>query len=540
MPTFDTLIRHARIVDGTGNPWFYGDVALTGDRIAAIAPPDTLGAAQADMTVDATGLVVCPGFIDIQSHSILPLMRDGRCLSKITQGVTTEIMGEGWTPAPAGGHFTDPYASSLVTFDVGEWRERMKGWTRFGDWFAAMIAHGVTPNIGSFLGGGTLRAYAKGMAMGAANVEELALMQRIMAAAMEDGAMGVAYALIYPPDTYVETAEIVEVCKVVARYGGVYISHVRSEAGRLHQGIAEAIEIGRLAGCPVEIYHLKASGQENWWKIPEIIAMIEQARADGIDVTADMYPYTASGTGLMAMFPTWVSADGKFFDNLRDPVTRDQIRAEMINPADGLMASPPDAVMPIGFEKPENQRYVARRLDEIATMRNQHWIDAAMDLLLSEEQRISTIYFKMSEDNVKLQLRQPWIKISTDAGGYDPAWGKPQGPTHPRGYGTYPRVLGKYVRDEGVIPLEDAIRKMTSAVADRLGIRNRGLLREGDYADVVLFDPATVGDRATFADSHQLSVGIQHVWINGVRVLDNGTHTGATPGRVVRGGWRDG
>jgi N-acyl-D-aspartate/D-glutamate deacylase len=359
-----------------------------------------------------------------------------------------------------------------------------------------------------------------------------------MAEAMEDGAFGVAYALIYPPDTYVETTEIVEVCKVIARYGGVYISHVRSEAAQLHQGIGEAIEIGRRAGCPVEIYHLKASGQENWWKMPEIITMIDQARRDGVDVTADMYPYTASGTGLMAMFPTWVSADGKFFDNLRDPAMRARIHDEMHNPAGGLMASPPEVVMPVGFEKPVNKQYVGKRLLEIATMRNQHWIDAAMDLLLSEEQRIGTIYFKMSEENLVLQLRQPWIKISTDAGGYDPLWGIPQGPTHPRTYGTFPRVLGKYVREEGVLPLEDAIRKMTSAVADRLGLRNRGLLREGYYADVVLFDPATVSDRATFAESHQLSVGISDVWINGVPVLAKGSHTGATPGRLVTGGGR--
>lgn len=538
MSTYSTLIRHARVIDGTGNPWFYGDVALSGDRIAAITPPGAIATEQCATVVDATGLVVCPGFIDIQSHSILPLMHDGRSLSKITQGVTTEIMGEGWTPAPCGGHFTDPYALSLVTFDVGEWRERMKTWRRFGDWLHAMIDHGVSPNIGSFLGGGTLRAYAKGMAMGHANADELALMKRRMAEAMEDGAFGVAYALIYPPDTYVETTEIVEICKVIAPYGGVYISHVRSEAAQLHQGIGEAIEIGRRAGCPVEIYHLKASGQENWWKMPEIIAMIDGARADGVDVTADMYPYTASGTGLMAMFPTWVSADGKFFDNLRDPVTRARITEEMRNPAGGLMASPPEVVMPIGFAKPANQQYVGKRLLEIAAMRNQHWIDAAMDLLLDEEQRIGTIYFKMSEENLTLQLRQPWIKISTDAGGYDPIWGIPQGPTHPRAYGTYPRVLGTYVREARVLSLEEAIRKMTSAVADRLRLAHRGLLREGYYADVVLFNPATVNDRATFADSHQLAVGIRDVWINGVPVLTSGVHTGATPGRLVTGAGR--
>jgi len=535
MSTYHTLIRNARLVDGTGNPWRYGDLALAGERIAAITAPDQIDAVNCGEVIDAAGLVLAPGFIDIQSHSILPLMRDGRCLSKITQGVTTEIMGEGWTPAPVGGGFTDPYGFSLVTFDVGAWRERMKGWRRFGDWLGAMIDHGVSPNIGSFLGGGSLRAYAKGMAMGQASADELQLMRRVMAEAMEDGAVGVAYALIYPPDAYVDTDEIVEVCKVVRQYNGVYISHVRSEAARLHQGISEAIEIGRRAGCPVEIYHLKASGQENWWKIPEIIAMINRARADGIDVTADMYPYTASGTGLMAMFPTWTEADGKFFENLRDPAIRARIRDEMINPAATLMASPPEAVMPVGLAKPEHQRYVGKRLNEIAALRNQHWIDTAMDLLLAEEQRIGTIYFKMSEENVKLQLQQPWIKVSTDAGGYDPAWGQSSGPVHPRGYGTYPRVLGKYVREEGVLTLEDAIRKMTSAVADRLGLRQRGRLAEGYYGDLVLFDPATVADRATFADSHQLSVGIQDVWVNGVRVLQQGVHTGATPGQIVTG-----
>ncbi len=535
MSSIETLIRNARIIDGTGNPWFRGDVALAGDRIEAISPPGQIPTDRIAHVVDADGMVVCPGFIDIQSHSILTLLRDGRCLSKITQGVTTEIMGEGWTPAPCGGEISDPYGASLVTFDVGEWRERMKGWRRFGDWLTATVEQGVSPNIGSFLGGGTLRAYAKGLAMGKATTDELETMKRVMADAMEDGAVGVAYALIYPPDAYVDTDEIVEVCKVVARYNGVYISHVRSEAARLHEGIGEAIEISRRSGAPAEIYHLKASGQENWHKMPDIITMIDRARADGIDVTADMYPYTASGTGLMALFPTWVSADGAFFDNLRDPATRARIRAEMMDPADGLMASPPEAVMPIGFHKAENQHYVGKRLLAIAQERNEHWIDAAIGLLLSEEQRIGTIYFKMSEENVKRQLQQPWNKISTDAGGYDPAWGKALGPVHPRSYGTYPRVLGHYVRDEKVLTLEDAIRKMSSAVADRLGLPQRGLLREGYFADVVIFDPATIHDPATFDDPHQLSVGIRDVWVNGQQVLQMGSHTGALPGQIVRG-----
>jgi len=535
MATFDTLIQNARIIDGSGNPWFYGDVAFDDGQIATITPPGQIATEQAGEVVDGTGKVVCPGFIDIQSHSILPLMIDGRSLSKITQGVTTEIMGEGWTPAPCGGRISDPYNASLVSFEVGEWRERMKGWRRFGDWREAMLAHGVSPNIGSYLGGGTLRAYAKGFEMGRATDDELGVMRRVMAEAMEDGACGVAYALIYPPDAYAQTDEIVEICKVVGRYNGTYITHVRSEADQLHEGIGEAIEIGRRADCPVEIYHLKASGQPNWHKIPEIIEMIDQARAAGVDVTADMYPYAASGTGLTALFPNWVAADGKFFENLRDPAIRTELHKEMADPAKMLMASPPDVVMPIGFDLPENQLYVGKRLTEISEMRGQHWVDAAMDLLLSEGQRIGTLYFKISEENLQEQLRQPWIKIASDAGGYDPAWGQPLGPVHPRAYGTFPRVLGKYVREEKILPLEEAIRKMTSAVAARLGLRQRGLLSPGYHADVLLFDPNTIADRATYTDTHQLSAGVSDVWVNGVRVLERGRHTGAKPGQWVVG-----
>ena len=533
MLNYETLIQNGKVIDGAGNPWIYADVALQGDRIAAIAPSGQLDPANAHTVVDAAGHVVCPGFIDIQSHSILPLLRDGRCLSKITQGVTTEIMGEAWTPAPCAGLNHSPMENEFFAVDMPEWIERARGWSRFRHWLDAMTEQGVSPNVGSFLGGGTLRKVGKGMEMGAATADQLALMQRVMAEAMADGAFGVSYALIYPPDAYVDTDELVAICQVVQQYNGVYITHVRSEAERLHQGIGEAIEIGRRAGCPVEIYHLKASGEGNWWKMPEIIEMIEQARGAGIDVTADMYPYTASGTGLTAMFPTWAAADGKFFENLQTPETRQRIRHEMQNPAATLMAARPEQVMPIGFRLPAHQPYVGKRLAEIAAARGQEWIDAAIELLLAERQSISTIYFKMSEENVRLQLQQPWIKISTDAGGVDPAWAKARGPVHPRGYGTYPRVLGKYVREERVIPLEDAIRKMTSAVAERLSLRNRGLLHKGYFADVVIFDPATVSDRATFAEPHQLSQGVRDVWVNGERVLQNGQHTGALPGVVV-------
>ena len=540
MSTFDTLIRHAKVVDGTGNPWFYGDVALAGDRIAAITPPNQIAPAHAATVVDATGLVVCPGFIDILSHSILPLMIDARCLSKITQGVTTEIMGEGWTPGPYNDQIdlrsmqSNPYAKL-----VPDWVDRLPTFTRFRDWLDALVERGVSPNIGSFLGGGTLRQYAMGMAMGEPTADQLAVMRRAMAAAMADGAMGVSCALIYPPSAYASTDELVEVCKVVSEYNGLYITHIRSEADGLLEGLGEALEIGRRANLPVQIYHLKAAGRRNWPKMAHVIETINAARAAGQDVTADMYTYPAAGTGLMSILPPWAAAGGKFYDNLRDPAMRAQIRAEALEPSGDWEAMAelcgPEGVMPIGFAKAENQQYVGKRLSEIAVMRSQAWVDAAFDLFLSEEQRISTIYFMMTDDNLRLQLQQPWIMIGTDAGGLDPAWAKPLGPYHPRAYGTYTRVLGRFVREENVLPLEDAVRKMSAAVAQRLGIRDRGLLRAGMLADVVIFDPATVADRATFAEPHQLSVGVRDVWVNGVRVLQTGEHTGATPGRIVEG-----
>jgi len=541
----DVLIRGGRVVDGAGNPWTYGDVALSGDRIMAIAPPGSLDAASAGEVVDASGMVVCPGFIDIQSHSIAPLMLDARCLSKITQGVTTEIMGEKWTPAPAGGRTAEDNTLDFLRSyeELAPWEERARSWTRFSDWFDAMMDRGVSPNIGSYLGGGTVRAYVKGMDAGPATPAELEEMRQLVRAAMEDGAFGVAYALIYPPDAFAGTDEVVGVCESVAEYGGTYITHMRSEAEEFLQALDETLEIGRRAHLPVEIYHLKVSGTSNWPKMAEAIDRINAARAQGQDVTADMYPYLAGGTGLASIFPPSLSAEGKFFDNLRNLETRGRAKQEVLNPsgeweAMGTLAGP-EGIYPLGLQKPENREYLGKSLAEIGAMRGQDWIDAATDLLLSEEQRIGTVYFMMSEENLKRQLQLPWIKISTDAGGIDPVWAAQHGPTHPRSYGTYPRVLGKYVRDQGVLTLEEAIRKMSSSVAARLSIRDRGLLREGYLADVVVFDAETVGDRATFEDPHQLSTGIRDVWINGTRVLSDGEHTGATPGRVVHGpGWR--
>ena len=535
----DVLIRGARVVDGTGNPWFHGDVALAGERVLDVLPAGRISAGRAREVVDGSGMAVCPGFVDILSHSIRPLMRDRRCLSKVTQGVTTEIMGEAWTPAPFGGRIEEPLRSDAIVDAVPEWRERARGWRRFGDWLEAMATTGVTPNVASFLGGGTVREYARGMQMGPPDADELDCMRKVVDEAMRDGALGVSYALIYPPEAYARTDELIEVCRVVAGHGGVYATHIRSESDRLLEAIDEALEIGRQAQVPVEIYHLKASGRRNWPRMAAAIEKITEARANGQDVTADMYPYPAGGTGLTSVLPPWVAADGKLFENLQDASVRARVREEVLHPGGdwepmGNLAEP-EGVMPIGFRKPENRGYNGRRLSEIASDRGQDWLDAAMDLLVSERHRVGTVYFVISEENIAEQLRQPWISIGTDAGGLDPVWAAELGPTHPRAYGSYPRILGRYVREQRVIDLEDAVRKMSSAPATRVGLRHRGLLRPGYYADVVVFDPAEIHDLATFAEPHRLSRGVSEVWINGVRVLKQGRHTGSTPGKVLMG-----
>jgi dihydroorotase/N-acyl-D-amino-acid deacylase len=529
-PPYDLVIHGGRIVDGTGNAWFEGDLAIRGDRIARITPAGLLSQVPAKSRLDAKGHVVAPGFIDIQSHSRYAfLLGDGRVISKVTQGITTEILGEGATNAPA--------------------NERTRGLDRlFGDryfpgprgfdsWLRAMQTHGASTNFGSFIGSGTLRLYAKGMAEGEATEEEIEQMRIAIRNAMEDGAFGIASALIYPPNSYSSTRELIETAKAMAPYGGVYITHMRSEADRLLEAIDEAIEIGRKGGVPVEIYHLKAGGKRNWPRMPLAIARIEAARREGLDIGADMYAYTAGGTGLTACLPPWSQADGKLFDNLANPGVRARIRTDMLREDvdwENLCAlAGPENVLIISPQKPENRALAGKRLSEVMTARGKDWVDTAMDLILSERARVETIFFLMSEENIALQLRQPWMKFGTDAGGIDPAAAKDL--AHPRAYGNFTRVLGKYVREERVLPLEDAIRKMTSAVAKRLSIPDRGELREGAYADIVIFDPQTVADRATFDNPHQVSAGVRDVFVNGVAVLRNGTHTGEKPGRIVRG-----
>jgi dihydroorotase/N-acyl-D-amino-acid deacylase len=531
---YDVVITGGRIVDGSGNPWFHGDVGIRGDRIARIAPRGGLSAANARRRIDATGLVVAPGFIDIQSHSRNAfLVGDARVVSKVTQGITTEILGEGSTNAPA---------NDLTLMDADTaWRrlhEPFRGARGFDAWLRAMEARGTSTNVGSFVGASTVRMYGKGMAEGAATAAELDTMRAVLRRAMEDGAFGLASALIYPPGVFASTEELVELAKAMAPAGGVYITHMRSEADQLLEAIDEALEIGRRGGVAVEIYHLKAAGQRNWHKAPLAIAKIDSARRAGQDVTADMYAYVAGGTDLSSCLPPWASADGKLLDNLRDSTVRARIHAdasrEFTEWESLCRLATPEGVMVVSFDKEENKPLEGLRLSEIATRRGSDWINTVIDLTLEEEDGLGGIFFIASEENLALQMRQPWMKFGTDAGGQDPA--RARGMTHPRAYGNYPRALGHYVRDAGVMSLEEAIRKMTSAVATRLSIRDRGTLREGAFADVVVFDPATIIDRATYEQPHQLSEGVRHVLVNGVAVGSDGVHTGATPGRAVRKG----
>lgn len=540
----DVIIENGRIVDGTGAAWFYGDLGIEGDRIAAVVPAGGLADVQAGARIDAAGKIVSPGFIDILSHARAPLLNgDGRLVGKITQGITTEIMGESSTNAPSN-EKTDRALG--IDRDSEENRDRpdFSGRRGFDAWLRAMKDNGASPNFGSFVGATTIRIYAKGEAAGPATEAELDTMRAVARWAMEDGAFGVGSALVYPPAAFASTDELVEVVAATAPYGGVYITHLRSEADRLLEAMDEAIEIGVRGGVPVEIYHLKAAGIRNHHKAAHAIAKIDSARAAGMDVQANMYPYTAGGTGLAALLPPWASEGGRLLRNLEDPAMRQRIHDEVMGDegdwenfgalatAEGVLITSVAATRRDG-EPTGAAKYAGMRLSEVASDMGVDWVDAAIELVLMTRSAAGMVIFMMSEDNVRLQLQQPWIKIGTDASGYDPE--RSSGMVHPRSYGTYPRILGRYVRDEGVIPVEDAVRKMSSAVATRLSISDRGLLRRGMYADVVVFDPVVVGDRATYQEPHQLSVGVEQVFVNGVHVLRNGEHTGAKPGRIVRG-----
>ena len=530
---YDVVIEGGKVVDGSGAPWFYGDVAVRGAWIARVAPAGMLKDAPARTRIDAEGKVVAPGFIDIMGHSKGALLRgDSRLVSKVTQGITTEILGESTTLAPV--------SEKMLSGEEGEGKERLRrfgGPRGFGRWLEAMQAHGMSVNAGSFVGATTVRAYAMGAEEGAPSSSALDTMRAVARRAMQDGAFGLASALIYPPGSFASTEELAAVAAATAPYGGLYITHLRSEGDQLLEAADEAITIGKKAGVPVEIYHLKAAGRRNWHKADAMIRKIDSARATGLDVQANMYPYAAASTGLTACLPPWASAGGHLAEKLQDPTQRAEIRAAMQARQPGwenfCQLAGPEGVLILGLETPRLRRWNGKTLAEIAAAQDQPWTDAVMDLVAAEGAWITTVYALMDEGDVRRNLRQPWMKFGTDAGGRDPETA--EGLAHPRAYGTYPRILGRYVREEGVLPLEEAVRKMTSAVAVRLSLEERGLLRPGMYADLAVFDAGAVEDRATYEVPHQLSRGIEHVFVNGTAVVRRGVPTGATPGRIVRG-----
>ena len=534
-PQYDLVIRHGTVYDGTGSAGVVEDLAIQADRIAARGD---LSAARGRQEVDASGLAVAPGFIDMLNHSETSLIADGRSQGMIRQGVTLSVFGES-SMGPL---------SEQMKKDLKERQGDIKfdyTWTTLGEYLDHLVQLGTSTNVASFVSAATVRAHEIGYDNRAPTADELERMRGHVRRAMDEGAMGLTTALIYIPGVFAKTDELVELAKVASQSGGMYISHMRSEGNRLLEAIDETLTIAREAHIRAEIYHLKASGESNWPKMATAIEKIEAARKEGLDITADMYTYTAGSTGLDAAMPPWVEEGGykAWAQRLQDPKIRARVRQEMTTPQDVwenlLLAAGGEGTLLVGFKNEALRQYAGKTLAEVARLRGTSLQDTAMDLVVEDGSRVQVVYFLMSEENVRRQIKVPWVSFGSDASSMAPEGVFIKTSTHPRAYGNFARLLGKYVRDEHVIPLEEAIRKLTSLPATTLRVRERGQLAPGYLADVVVFDPKTIADHATYEKPHQYATGMRHVWVNGIQVLKDGEHTGQKPGRVIRGpGWK--
>jgi len=530
---FDVIIRNGTVYDGTGAEPQQADIAIRGDKIAGVGD---FKSAKATAVIDAKGLAVAPGFINMLSWSTESLIQDGRSQSEIRQGVTTEIMGEGESMGPVNDRVREHKIREQtdIKYDIP--------WNTLAEYLQYLEKRGVSCNVASFIGAATIREYVIGYEDKQPTPEQLDEMRELVRKEMEAGALGIGTALIYPPAFYAKTEELIELCKVAAKYQGKYISHMRSEGNQLFEALDELLRIAREANIPAELYHIKAAGKKNWPKVDELLARIERAQREGLNVRANMYTYTAAGTGLDACLPPWTQDGGSpaLFKRLRDPATREKIKAEVQVDSDKwenlyLAAGSPDKILLVGFKSEKLKPLTGKTLAQVAKMRGKDPIDTAMDLIAEDESRISTVYHVMSEENVKKELRKPWISFGSDEASQAPEPPFTKSNPHPRAYGNFARVLGKYVRDEKVLSMSDAIHRLSGLPATNLGLDHRGFLKEGMFADVVVFDPATIADHATFEKPHQYATGVKHVFVNGVQVIKNGEHTGAKAGRALWG-----
>jgi len=532
-PTFDVIIRGGTVYDGTGQAGRRVDVGIKGDRIDRLGD---LSNETAKTTTDATGRAVTPGFINMLSWANESLLVDGRSQGDIRQGVTLEIFGEGSSMGP----LNDTMKKRMVE-EMGDIKYEIT-WTTLSEYLQELERRGISTNVASFIGATTIREHVIGLEDKKPTPQQLEEMRALVKQEMEAGALGIGSSLIYAPAFYASTEELIELCKVAAQYEGKYISHIRSEGNRLMEAVDELLRISREAKIPAEIYHLKAAGKANWNKIDAVLAKIEKARAEGLAITADMYTYPAGATGLDAAMPPWV-LDGGYeaaYKRLKDPATRKKIAHAIITPSKDwenlyLAAGSPDRVLLVEFKSEALKPLTGKTLAEVAKLRGKSVPDTIMDLVLEDRSRVGTVYFMMSEDNIKKQMRLPWVSFGSDAASMAPEPPFTKSSTHPRAYGNFARLLGHYVRDEKVMSLEEAVHRLSGLPATNVGLAHRGFLREGMFADIVVFDPATIADRATFEQPHQYAVGVQQVFVNGVQVLKDGEHTGAKPGRALWG-----